>query len=476
MYLKQHFLSAFRVCLFDNLMYIDPAWIKPMKKLSILLIVLTSVSFCYSQEITYQKTLDDAISLSAKKKKPVFILLSPPPFQNVPAHASFDSGFDTKEVIDFYNKNFTSYKADVTDSSGAKDTKGQIIYKGSGNAALPAKYLDMAKQALARFASGKTISNYEELHLAGSMTADQLKDYITLKEELELFDNAPLIDEYVNFLTIKSFEDYDQVLFILKAGPYAYGKAYNLCRTNPKIVDSIYKKEPLALRSAINNHTILNTRNEAIKTKNIRMAQNNATFSSGTWGKNFREAGKASTLEMIYYYKAIKDTASYYRQASFLYDTYYMNISADSAKKLQKQIVDNLRPTPSAKANIKSITDTTGKGAGIKKITYSQMVAVSSSSDVANVLNNAAYEFYSSGTRNTNYLYKALIWSKRAIDLRPTAGYYDTLAHLMYRLDFYDDAVLNQKKAIDMASAGPQLSTEIIHLKSELDKMVAHQL
>lgn len=464
-----------------------------MKKLSVLLVVLTCLSFCYGQEITYQKTLDDALTLAVKKNKPVFVLLSPPPFRNVPANASFASGIDTKEIIDFYNKNFISYKAEVTDSAAARirnrfhitiypayiflDTKGQLIYKGSGNAALPDKYLDMAKQALARVASGKTISNYEQLHRTGSMTADQLKDYITLKEELELFDNAALIDEYVNFLTIKSFDDYDQVFFILKAGPYAYGKAYNLSHTNAKLIDSIYKKEPLAIRTAINNRITLNTRNEAITTKNINMAQNNSRFSGGTWGKNYREGGRVSSLEMIYYYKAIKDTSNYYRQASFLYDTYYMNISADSAKKLQKRIVDNLRTPLSAKANVKPVTDTIGKSAGVSKVaSFSQVVAISSSLDVANVLNNAAYEFYSSGTRNTNYLYKALIWSKRAIDLRPTAGYYDTMAHLMYRLDFYDDALLNQKKAIDMASAGQRSANEIIRLKSELDKMIAHQL
>jgi len=462
-----------------------------MKKPLILLIMLAGLSFCYGQEISYQKTLDDAISLAVKKNKPVFVLLSPPPFRNVPAHASFASGFDSKEVIDFYNKNFISYKTDITDSAGAKirnkfhitiypayiflDTKGQIVYKGSGNASLPGKYIDMANQALTRIASGKTMSNYEELHQSGTMTADQLKDYITLKEELELFDNAALIDEYVNFLTIKSFDDYDQVLFILKAGPFAYGKAYNLSHTNTKLIDSIYKKEPLALRTAINNHLILNTRNEAIRTKNINMAQNNSRFIGGTWGKNFREAGKASSLEMIYYYKAIKDTNNYYRQASYLYDTYYMNISADSAKKLQKQIVDNLHSSITAKTNGKPVSDTTRKNTVTTKVTsYSQVVAVSSSLDVANILNNAAYDFYSLGTRNENYLFKALIWSKRAIDLRPTAGYYDTLAHLMYRLGFYDDALLNQGKAVQMAAEQP--TAEVVHLKSELDKMMTHQL
>jgi tetratricopeptide (TPR) repeat protein len=462
-----------------------------MKKLPILLIMLASLSFCYGQEISYQKTLDDAISLAVKKNKPVFVLLSPPPFRNVPAHASFASGFDSKEVIDFYSKNFICYKTDITDSAGAKirnrfqitiypayiflDTKGQIVYKGSGNASLPDKYLDMANQALTRMASGKTISNYEQLHQSGSITADQLKDYITLKEELGLFDNAGLIDEYVNFLTIRSFDDYDQVLFILKAGPYAYGKAYNLCHTNQKVIDSIYKYELPQLRSAINGRIRLNTRVEAIKTKNARMIQNDASFTTGIWSKNYREGAKASALEYIYYYKAIKDTTNYFRFASNLYDTYYMNISADSAKKLQKQVIDNLHSSISAKTNSKPVNDTTRKNAITTKVTsYSQVVTVSSSLDVANILNNAAYDFYSSGTCNANYLFKALIWSKRAIDLRPTAGYYDTLAHLMYRLDFYDDALLNQRKAIQMAAEQP--IAEVVHLKSELDKMVAHQL
>ena len=46
-------------------------------------------------------------------------------------------------------------------------------------------------------------------------------------------------------------------------------------------------------------------------------------------------------------------------------------------------------------------------------------------------LNNGAWGVYQTGTRNPQYLSRALLWSKRTVDLAPAAYNSDTLAHLL---------------------------------------------
>lgn len=452
-----------------------------------LFIAIVQLTIAYSQEIVYQKSFSGALTQANKINKPVFILLTLPAKTTPDSLLKFEnfaSGFNSKSTANFYNKNFISYKVSLLDSDASKirakfhpaifpayiflDTKGQIVYRSGGNYAAPEKYIYIAQQALNRISSGNTITAFEQLSKEGKISREQLKNYITLKQEFELFDNAELVDKYIGLLTINEQDDYNQVLFILKAGPYAFGKTYNLVHTNSKIIDSIYKREPEGLRKQINDHIIINTRTEAIKTKSITMAQNTASFVRSTWGKNYQEGNKNFSNEMLIYYREIKDTTNYYRQASNYYDTYYLNISADSAKKLQANTLDRIRESvrtnkPQAPI-VLSGTD--------NRATFSRVVASSQTSDVAATLNTAVWRFYELGTHNTTYLVKALIWCHRAIELQPTFAYYDTMAHLMYRLNFYDEAILNQQKAIEMAMNIPVLSQKTRdYLKAELDKI-----
>lgn len=462
-----------------------------MKKTLLFLIAVVQLTFAYSQEINYQKTFKEAKNLAAKEHKPIFVLINAP--ENPSHHlANYTSGISSPQVVELYNKKFISYKTTIDDSSAKAigpiinsnfypeyiflDSKAQPIYKTTGNTVQIQKYLDMAQETLRRLASGKTLSYYEELDKSEKITYDQLKDYITLKESLDLFDNAALIDKYINFLTIKDLNDYDQILFILKAGPYAYGKTYNLIFTNKKIVDSIYKREPIEVRRAINNHIIANSRNEARKTKNAALAQNTAAYIRGTWSKNYAEGLRNSNKEMIAYYYAVKDTANYYRQAYYFYDG-YLNISADSAKKLEKLTLERIKESLNDKVKREK---SSGKSSQFDSIKQRPIIITSSTvatNSVANELNTAAWDFYLLGTHNINYLFKALLWCRRSIELQPVFNSYDTMAHVMYRLNFYDEATLNQQKAIDMAMATPNVAQkEIENLKTELSKIRERKL
>ena len=83
-------------------------------------------------------------------------------------------------------------------------------------------------------------------------------------------------------------------------------------------------------------------------------------------------------------------------------------------------------------------------------------------------LNNGAYGIYETGTQNPKYLTNALLWSKRSIELDPQAAFYDTLAHLLYRLGFYSEALATQEKAVELARSTKQ---PYKHLQDELVKI-----
>lgn len=478
-----------------------------MKKIIICLITLSIFGTAFGQKINYQKTFEDALSKAKAGHKLVFVTIAPitpKTFEIQGRKINYKSGIDEPEAVSFYNKNFVNYTVLFTDSASAPfrskyqtstypsylfiDDHDNLVYRESGNTTLAAKYISMGNNALAKQSSGKTISAYANRYMLGERSAEFLKEYITLRQDLGLFDNAALADDYVDQLTIKSFDNYADVLFVLKAGPYAYGKAYTLCYTNRKITDSIYKYEPLAVRTTINSHIIANTTTEAIKRKSLAMAQQAANFMSSSWSKqNPRQGYTASQAQMLHYYRGINDTAAYYRQAGFYYDAYFMSISADSAKKLDAKRTENIQKMMIARHPPDTVKTVVTGPNSVKKtftrITHTgPLVSVSGngtvsngvSSSTATALNNAAYTFYKMGTHNQNYLTKALLWSKRSIELDPTAAYYDTEAHLLYQLGFFEEARSAQSKAVELAQN--ETPTTIDGYKTELDKIKKHTL
>ena|GEM_PF-829646 len=478
-----------------------------MKQLFILFIAIFAFANCYAGSINYQPNLSVALKKAKETGKPLFVTITPPAIvvKKLPSTTLFKNAFEDDAVADFYNKSFVNIKFSFTDSAYKAfklmypvrlntypvyiflDSEGEPFYRGLGVTTPIAKtYLDMGNEALRLLALGKTPGYFKRKQQNGKLSQNELKEYITARQQLSLFGNSNLIDEYVNNLTIQSLNNYNEVLFILRSGPIAYGKTYSLCYTNRKIIDSIYKTESLEIRREINNHIIANTRNEAIRKRDNMMAQQLSNFVRSSWSKDYNRGNKAATEELLYYYSAIKDTLNYYRQAVWFYDTNYMKVSVDSIKKL-KEIVQNdmyqtmLKHTKELNPNARV---TEGPKPGSVKVTGRKPVIMGSPSitipaaDVPAVLNNAAYTFYTLGTRNPEYLTKALLWVKRAMELAPTNAQYDTMAHILYRLGLVDEAILNQKKAIELARTEKTIHDDnyVPNLKKELVKMQERKL
>jgi len=248
------------------------------------------------------------------------------------------------------------------------------------------------------------------------------------------------------------------VLFILKAGPFADGNAYKLATLNKQLIDSIFKTEPMADRVAMNNATITNTMNSAIANKNITRAMASANFTRNTWSSNPVEGQKNWFLKLMQYYKGINDTTKYLQQASAFYEQYYMRLTVDSVRKRDSLNYINARKNAREISRV-VINDTTIRRA--VSFTYSK-------DSYATELNNAAWTFYQMAVNKNDYLMKAMLWSRRALELSEKPAFYDTYAHLLYRLKFFDEAESMQRKAIE---SGKVAKIDIKLFQDEYEKI-----
>jgi len=463
-------------------------------------LVITILFFCnaFAQKLNTQSSLEKAIQQSVKKDKPIILIVSVPNM-NVPQTTSngtkinFTSAIDEAEVIDRINQNFIAYKTIMNDTSIRSilsksainsfpayiflRSNKEVFFKDYGNSTSKQRYFYMIDNAL-KALKEKPISELEREYLANKSDIQLLKNLIDTRKKLGQNNNAELIEEYVKSLKIDDFNNYQTVLYILEAGPHTDGNAFKFAYTNRKLIDSIYRMEPFAKRSTFNNFMINNTMNDAIKAKNIAKAQSAASFTRGTWSNDYIKGSKAYDSQMMRYYLAVKDTARYLQTATYHYDSYYMRIGADSIKKMEAAELKAMerRGLPATlNQNIvsKEKMDSLMKAKGANIITQSVVTVGPTSSSYANELNNAAYKFYETGTKNINHLTKAMIWSRRSIELHPISAYYDTLAHILYRLEYYEEAIKNQQLAIEKSKAE---NRDTKHLQDELKKMKARQI
>ena len=427
-----------------------------MKQSIILLIALIYSVSVPGQKIQYESSFEKAKSLALQQKKPLAVLITIQPPVYSP---NYMIGLNDKKVIELFNKSFINYKVDREDTvASAKiirefkifrfpsfiflDAKGGFLFTDLAILSMDQSLLEIAKRAIVD-SKEKSLIQYDSAFTAGETNPAFLKEYILRRERAGIKTNADLIEKYVIGLKVSDLYNYGEVLFILKAGPTADGNAYKLANLNKHLIDSIFKTEPLTDRIAINNAIIANTLNSAITHKNFTRAMAAANYTRGTWTSNNYEGQKNWTLNIMRYYRGINDTTKYLQQASMYYEQYYMRLTVDSVRKR-----DSLNFV-TAKKNAREIANVAINDSTIKR-TFSFSYTKDSYSTE---LNNAAWTFYQLAAGKNDYLLKAMLWSRRSIELIQKPAFYDTYAHLLYRLKLFDESESMQRKAIELATA-----------------------
>ncbi|SOD18732.1 hypothetical protein [Pedobacter xixiisoli] len=443
-----------------------------MKKLTYVLFLFIFPISVFSQKLSEASTIEQAFDIAKKRNKPVLLIVKLPANPNSKA-----AQYEIKDatVIQKMKENFVVFETLRTNNeirpilATFKITsfpsflfmhgKDDLFFKDYGYSSANNKYFTMLDKAIA-LSKNKSIAMYEASYLADKTNMQTLKEYIDAKIKNGLKDNADLIETYVQNLKLSDLNDYQTVLFILQAGPYSDGTALKMAYTNRKIIDSIYKSEPIQLRSEINRAIIDNTMMSAIKSKNIARAQAAANTARSSAQSNYPRSYQMYNHTMLRYYKAVKDTSNYLKNAVGYYDQTFMTISADSVKKLEEKYRKNLSESNRQKlfgdkkfVSKEKIDSLISAGGKITKSKEFSMISssVSPTNYYANSLNYGAWEFYRTGTTNINYLTKAMIWSRRSIELNPSPINYHTLAHLLYKMNYQAEAIKTQEEAIAIA-------------------------
>lgn len=462
------------------------------KRLSIFLLLLIP-AFPFAQSLSDSNSFAKALKLAIERQKPLMLIIAMP--AKYMKDKSPNLAIQEADVVKKIKENFVVFETDREDTAmtaiittykiknyptflfmhGNKD----LFHSDFGFSSAKFKYLNMLEKAI-DLSKEKSVTELQSDYLANKKDNVLLKKLIELRRKNGLTDNAVLIEQYANNLNISDFSNYQTVLFILQAGPYADGNAYKFAFSNKNIIDTIYKKEPFQTRSDFNNAIINNTMNNAKKTKNVAQAQSAAIFLRGTWSNDYQMGLKNYNSQMMGYYLAVKDTANYMRNAVSYYDHYYMNLSADSIKKIEikqrEAAFQASKPTPKISTppfNIEKVDSLIKAGGVVRRETVSVVTGVRVSVTYANQLNTGAWNIYDTGTKNINYLTKAMIWSRRSLELSvDNPPYLDTHAHILYRLGYREQALTTEENAIKSAKIKgmpyDDMQEELKKMKSKL--------
>lgn len=452
-----------------------------------------------AQQIHFEKdSLRQVFAKAQQQQKPVLVVLAGPANDGLPplpSGAARPSGLTAPAVSAVLNTEFLTKEMPFEgDESAALKREYSVaryptylyfnpdealLYRSAGNYTAEAHYLNDLKAFRQAQADPRNLSYYQAEFQKGNRSADFLRQYLLKRRELEQRSEPALLDAYVQQLPVKAFRQGSEVLFVLENGPVVSSLAYQLTHGGNKLTDSLYKVLPLPQRMAINNRIISNTMAEAAATKNARLAMEGASFARTSWTSNYVRGTRAYETNMLVFYQNIKDTTSYLRQAVVFYERYGMGVSADSVAKTVASIQAFRQRQAAGQPGSTRVSRPAEAGDKTQlldpRITRVVTTVVSSSppNSFVTELNNGAWSVYQTGTHNREYLLRATLWSKRTVEIDPAAYDYDTLAHLLYRLQFFEEAEAKQQQAINYAR---QEKISPVPYEQALQKMKKRQL
>ncbi|OWP64724.1 hypothetical protein CDA63_02900 [Hymenobacter amundsenii] len=432
--------------------------------LLVTLCLLATTPAATAQELTFEKdSLGQVLQRAARLQKPVFLLLttSLPPsaakLSRQEAERVYGTSLNDPAVVKALQPNFLVVRAFNNTPAGQRLARryhvstfptylylhpdGTVLHRSFSNVRDPQRYLADIETFRQKLASPDNLSSLEKRYTRGERGAAFLRQYLQARRSVGAIVSPELLDEYVRELPVKAFDQFAEVVFVHEYGPVLNSRAYNVARLNKRLVDSLYTTLLLHRRVAINSAIITNSMQAAIASRDVQLATQTAGFASASWNasSNRQRASQAYGSNMLRYYKAVGDTARYLPLLMSHYEQHYMATPADTIRRQRTSKNPFTAPTP--------YTNLARPDSAVKMVSVFR-----SGGDVyAAELNNGAWEVYSSGTRRTAYLAQAMRWSQRTIDLDPRAGYYDTLAHLLYALHLNTEAEVTQQKAVAQA-------------------------
>ncbi|PRY52597.1 hypothetical protein B0I27_10563 [Arcticibacter pallidicorallinus] len=438
-----------------------------MKYLVHLILATVLCNTTIAQQLRSEKgSLTLASSKAKSENKPICLLIIPP--ENVPVPPGLLNVRKDSRITPFLNDHFINYIPSVDDREYGSlkkkyhvqqtpvllflDGNRQLLYRIFPNFKDADGLLGDLKNALNKAKSATSIGWYESEYFKGNRDTMFLKAYIAERESLGIYFNYRLVQDYADQLTLKEIRTVPITAYLLHRGMIYGSTLYNLVVSDIKLRDSAWASFPLKERAEINDRITLNTFEQAVKTKDRNLGAKSADYQRTIWSdKNYRFAQFRYDSELIRFNRAIKDTSRLLDLLPYYIERYYLNVTIDTLQKYKKLYPMLLVEGEKNMTTRPALYDPENWKVVLRQLEARQVLSAPVE------LNSAAWTVFEY-SKDRRMLMKALLWSQTSIKLDPIAEFYDTLAHLLYRLEFYLEAERTQLKAIALAKGAGRSS------------------
>lgn len=421
--------------------------LQTMKKILTTIFLSFTILSNYAQEINFEKgSWQETVAKAKAQSKPIFI-----DFFTTwcgPCKELEQKVYSKPEVIQKMNANFINFKIDAEKGEGPNlarkfdvsaypflvwaDKNQNVLLTDAGYMPVN-EFLKSVDNALNQYREGR-LEDYETQYRAGKRDANFLADFIN-KRHAMVMDNRELVEQYL--LAIPASEQIsEKTLKLLSENTFTLnGKAIELLQNQV-----VFKKYGISTLEIVST-TMMEYFRNALRTKNLDLLERLA-------GLNLKlnpiEAGRQNERYRMEFYKSTNNTPKYLETAQNLADKYLMNVSKEE---LNKQNLAHFQEF--------MLPYRTGKQDSVKigKLRFDAMKKLHSryaSINFASDLDGLADEFY----KNVNekaILQKAIMWSKRANEIDETPDYWNTYAHLLYKMGIKSEAIAAEEKALNLA-------------------------
>lgn len=303
---------------------------------------------------------------------------------------------------------------------------------------LSSEYLQSAAVAMSK-KDHPPLKKLTEKYSSGKYDQSFLRDYIS-----ELI-NYPvnidsLVSEFVDQLKIADLDDDETIKLLMQTAPEINSKIYQLIRLNNEHFHRLFMSFPLNERIAINNKIISKSKSKAIHNRDLTYMNAVADFVSKSH-ENRTDGWKASRINMLDYYREIKDTVRYISNAESYYRQFIEKQTTDSIFQAEKNKFIDL-----------------GDG---RRIKGGRLYTV------GNQINSMAWTIYEM-TDDPEILGRILKWSQRTL-IYEYPPFHDTYAHILYKIGRIEEAIEYQQRAIDLHNANS--SVKNVEMEINLEKM-----
>ena len=426
-----------------------------MKIVTVILTLWLFPKVLFSQTMFQQISFEDALKLSGKTGKLIFLQFESATCNHCNEVAN--KAFEDKELTKKIEESFICIKIDpaanadretigkmynVKESFGSLfiDQNKTLIHSFLKSTTRAADYKEQIDLAIYKSGEEIRINELEKEYRNGNKSAEMLGLLLTKRKSLNL-ETDSLLNDYVAILSADSLKSLSKLAFIAQMAPVIGSTADVQLRKNYLLFDKAWFTISFPDRVAINNRITNKSIQKAINEKNEIYAFKVASFIKSTYTGNLQTGKKYYDYNMLKFYKETNDTLKYQLRAIDYYDNYYMTISVDSIKK-----TDSVRRSLQASKQTTAVVAKTDSG-NFKQRQVIQFAYIPITQNFTSELNNAALSFYKmfDDSLNNN---KALLWSKRANEFYETPEAMDTYARLLYKTGNKTEAVSWAQKAI----------------------------